>query len=75
MRLAGGNDEYDDYYDEEEGLEVLQGRLEVLHNGVWGTVCDDHFSEEEASVVCKMLIGVYVQCCVYLNLTLTVAVW
>ena len=57
VRLVGDNDE-------EEGLERLQGRLEVLHNGVWGTVCDDHFSEEAASVVCKMLIGVYVQCCV-----------
>ena len=51
VRLVGDNDE-------EEGLERPQGRLEVLHNGVWGTVCDDHFSVEAASVVCKMLIGV-----------------
>jgi len=55
----------------EEGLEVLQGRLEVLHNGVWGTVCDDHFSEEDAGVVCKMLTGVYVQFfCVYMYINL-----
>jgi len=32
-----------------------QGRLEVLHNGVWGTVCGDYFSDDAARVVCKML--------------------
>ena len=32
-----------------------RGRLEVLHNGVWGTVCGDHFTIAEARVICKML--------------------
>jgi len=31
------------------------GRLEVLHDGVWGTVCGDFFTAAEARVVCKML--------------------
>jgi len=32
-----------------------RGRLEVLHNGVWGTVCNHAFNTAEASVVCRML--------------------
>jgi len=32
-----------------------RGRLEVLHNGVWGTVCGDYFTVAEERVVCKML--------------------
>jgi len=31
------------------------GHLEVLHNGVWGTVCGDFFSAAETRVVCRML--------------------
>jgi deleted-in-malignant-brain-tumors protein 1 len=29
--------------------------LEVLRGGAWGTVCDDSFSNEDATVVCKQL--------------------
>ena len=30
----------------------LQGRLEVLYRGVWGTVCDNNFDDNAAKVAC-----------------------
>ncbi|KAL3880243.1 hypothetical protein ACJMK2_032492, partial [Sinanodonta woodiana] len=42
IRLAGGNSE-------------LEGRVEVYHNGVWGTVCNNGYDSMDAEVICYML--------------------
>ncbi|XP_071177691.1 scavenger receptor cysteine-rich domain-containing protein DMBT1-like [Mytilus edulis] len=37
------------------GVDSLEGRVEIYINGTWGTICDDEFGDEEASVICGML--------------------
>nr|XP_054774441.1 neurotrypsin-like isoform X2 [Lytechinus pictus] len=38
-----------------EGSTNSQGRVEILHNGLWGTICDDQWGKGDADVVCKQL--------------------
>ena len=38
-----------------DGPSLAAGRLEVYHEGVWGTVCIDKFDYPEGDVVCKQL--------------------
>ncbi|KAH3690034.1 hypothetical protein DPMN_191781 [Dreissena polymorpha] len=37
------------------GTHDADGRVEIKVLDTWGTICDDYFGLEEASVICRML--------------------
>ena len=37
------------------GRRDSEGYVEVCVDGVWGTVCDDHWDNRDAGVICYML--------------------
>lgn len=38
-----------------DGMASTEGRVELLYNGEWGSICDDHWSLVEADIVCREL--------------------
>lgn len=38
-----------------DGSHSKEGRLEIFHSGIWGSVCDDIFGQPDATVACKQL--------------------
>ena len=37
------------------GTTPYEGRVEIFHNGHWGTVCQDGFDQNAAKVVCNAI--------------------
>ena len=54
VRLLVGDD-YDTEYFEEEPHMAVRGRVEVCVGGRYGTICDEDWDYQDASVVCSQL--------------------
>ena len=37
------------------GGTTSRGRVEILYDNTWGTICDDYFTNQSAGVLCHML--------------------
>ncbi|KAL1512965.1 hypothetical protein ABEB36_002460 [Hypothenemus hampei] len=55
------SDEASHHYDAPTSFRLInrtnprEGRLEIRHNDIWGSVCDDDFNEDAAKIVCRSL--------------------
>lgn len=38
-----------------DGISEQSGRVEIYHNGHWGTVSDSYFDKQDLAVICRML--------------------
>ena len=38
-----------------DGISPNKGRLEILKDGLWGTVCSFHFDKDDADVACRQM--------------------
>jgi deleted-in-malignant-brain-tumors protein 1 len=38
-----------------DGVSSYEGRVDICHNGVWGTICRNSWNYQDAAVVCRQL--------------------